>query len=235
MESFDFIVKVGGSLSRSKLSLRKLFEELAAISKNYELLVVPGGGPFADMVRRISYKFNISDDAAHWMAILAMDQMGFFFSDFHPNIRVVDEIEEARQISRGLIPVLIPSKVMFDNDPLPHSWDVTSDSIAAYIAHITSTKRVFILTDVDGVFTSDPKSSPNAELIHEISAEELSYKNMCTSVDKTFPSLVSKYGLECLVLNGRHPERVTQALNNRKVKGTTIYSSTSGRRRINLA
>jgi aspartokinase-like uncharacterized kinase len=114
---------------------------------------------------------------------------------------------------------------MLDNDPLPHSWDVTSDSIAAYIAHITGTKRVFILTDVDGVFTSDPKSSPDAELVPEISAEELADKNICTSVDKTFPSLVSKYGLECLVLNGKHPERVTQALNNKKVKGTTIYCS----------
>ncbi|WXG40013.1 MAG: hypothetical protein WED07_04195 [Candidatus Freyarchaeum deiterrae] len=225
MKSFDFVVRVGGSLSRSKLIMRKLFEELAVISKNHKLLVVPGGGPFADMVRRIYYKFNISEDAAHWMAILAMDQMGYFFSDFHPNIRVVDEIKEANQVTRGLIPVLTPSRIMIDEDPLPHSWDVTSDSIAAYIAHITGTKKLFILTDVDGVFTSDPKSSPDARLVYEISAEELASKNICSSVDKKFPSLVSEYGLECLVLNGKHPERVTQALNNKKVKGTTIYSS----------
>lgn len=224
MELFEFVIKVGGSLSGSRLILRKLFEELAAVSKNHKLLVIPGGGPFADMVRRIYRKFKISDNVAHWMAILAMDQMGFFFSDFHPNIRVVDKIEEASKISRGLIPVLTPSRIMFDSDPLPHTWDVTSDSIAAYIAHITGTKKIFILTDVDGVFTSNPKSSPDAELIPRISAEELADKKMCTSVDKIFPSLVSRYGLECLVLNGRYPERVTQALNNRKVKGTTIYT-----------
>jgi aspartokinase-like uncharacterized kinase len=178
MELFDFVIKVGGSLSGSRLVLRKLFEELAVNSKNYKFLVVPGGGPFADMVRKIYCKFSISEDAAHWMAILAMDQMGFFFSSFHPNIRIVDNIEEARKISRGLIPVLIPFKMMFDNDPLPHSWDVTSDSIAAYIAHITGTKKIFILTDVDGIFTSDPKSSLDAELILKISAEELAYKNV---------------------------------------------------------
>lgn len=224
MELFDFVIKVGGSLSRSRFILKKLFEELAAVSENHKFLVVPGGGLFADVVRRIYYKFDISDDAAHWMAVLAMDQMGFFFSDFHPNIRVVDKIEEARKISRGLIPVLIPFKIMFDDDPLPHSWEVTSDSIAAYIAHITDTKKIFILTNVDGVFTSDPKSSPDAELIPKISAEKLADINVCTSVDKEFPALVSKYGLECLVLNGRHPERITQALNNRKVKGTIIYT-----------
>lgn len=222
---FEFVIKVGGSLSRRRLILEKLFKELAAISQNHKFLVVPGGGPFADMVRSIYHKFDISEDTAHWMAVLAMDQMGFFFSNFHPNIKVVNKIEEARKISSGLIPVLIPSRILFENDPLPHSWDVTSDSIAAYIAHATNTKKIFILTDVDGIFTFDPKSHPDAEFIPRISAEELADKNVCTSVDKTFPSLVSKYKLECLVLNGKHPHRITQALNNRKVKGTLIYCS----------
>ncbi|MEM3586746.1 MAG: hypothetical protein QXO71_05415 [Candidatus Jordarchaeaceae archaeon] len=229
MELFDFVIKVGGSLSRNKSTLKSLFNELAAISRNHKLLVIPGGGVFADFVRRIYHKFNISDDAAHWMAILAMDQMAFLFSEFHPNVKIVSSIEEAMQINRGFIPVLTPSRIMFDSDPLPHSWDVTSDSIAAYITHIVGAKKVFILTDVDGVFTSDPKSSPNARLIPKISAEELASKNMCTSVDKTFPSLVSKYGLECIVLNGKHPERITQAVNNKEVKGTIIYCSATNR------
>ncbi|MFB0560954.1 MAG: hypothetical protein ACETWM_07055 [Candidatus Lokiarchaeia archaeon] len=223
MKSFDFILKIGGSLSKNKSTLKKLFNELAKLSKIHKLLVIPGGGHFADKVRRIYHKFNISEDVAHWSAIFAMDQMGFFFSDFHPNIRIVDEIEKAKQTGHGMIPVLIPAKMMLDNDPLPHCWDITSDSIAAYIAHITGTKKVLILTDVDGVYTSDPKYRRKAKLIHEISAEELAEKDICTSVDKIFPNLVSRYGLECIVLNGKHPERVSQALKNKKVKGTSIY------------
>jgi aspartokinase-like uncharacterized kinase len=223
MKSFDFILKIGGSLSKNKSTLLKLFNELHKLSKIHKLLVVPGGGHFADKVRRIYHKFNISEDVAHWSAIFAMDQMGFFFSDFHPNIRIVDEIEEAKQTGHGMIPILIPAKMMLDDDPLPHSWDITSDSIAAYIAHITGTKKMLILTDVDGVYTSDPKSSRKAKLIPKISAEELAEKDVSTSVDKTFPNLISQYGLECLVLNGKHPKRVSQALQNKKVKGTCIY------------
>lgn len=223
MKSFDFILKIGGSLSKSKSTLKKLFSEISKLSKIHKLLVIPGGGHFADKVRKIYHKFNISEDVAHWSAIFAMDQMGFFFSDFHPNIRIIDEIEEAKQTSQGTIPVLIPAKLMLDKDPLPHSWDITSDSIAAYIAHITGTKRVLILTDVDGVYTSDPKSRRKAKLIHKISAEKLAEKDISTSVDKIFPNLVSRYGLECLVLNGKHPKRVSQALQNKKVKGTCIY------------
>lgn len=223
MKSFDFILKIGGSLSRSKKTLKKLFNEIAKLSRIHKILVVPGGGHFADQVRRIYHKFHISEDVAHWSAIFAMDQMGFLFSDFHPNIKIVYEIEDAKQTDRGIIPVLIPSKLMLDEDPLPHSWDITSDSIAAYIAHITGTKRVLILTDVDGVYTSDPKLSRKAELVHEISAEELARKDVCTSVDRTFPNLLCQYGLECFVVNGKHPERVSQILKNRKVKGTSIY------------
>ncbi|MEM3561716.1 MAG: hypothetical protein QXR19_00605 [Candidatus Jordarchaeaceae archaeon] len=225
MKSFDFIIRIGGSLSRSKPTLKKLFNVLAEISKTHKFLVVPGGGAFADQVREVYRKFHISEDVAHWSAIFAMDQMGFFFSNFHPNIRIVNGLEEALQIEVGMIPVLLPSKIMLDDDPLPHSWDVTSDSIAAYIAHITNTKKLFILTDVDGVFTSDPKIQPDSELIDEISAEELAQKNVTTSVDKVFPNLVSKYKLECLVLNGKVPRRLIQALKNKKVKGTRIYST----------
>ncbi len=229
MESFNFVIRIGGSLSKSKATLKKLFNVLAEISKTHKFLVVPGGGAFADLVREVYHKFHISEDVAHWSAILAMDQMGFFFSKVHPNIRIVNEWKEALQTELGTIPVLLPSKIMLDNDPLPHSWDVTSDSIAAYIAHITNTKKLFILTDVDGVFTSDPKIQPDSELIDEISAEELAQKNVTTSVDKVFPNLVSKYKLECLVLNGKVPGRLIQALKNKKVKGTHIYSTCEGR------
>lgn len=223
MKSFDFVLKIGGSLSRSKSTLKNLFKELAKLAKTHRLLVIPGGGHFADKVRRIYHKFHISEDVAHWSAIFAMDQMAFFFSDFHPNIQIVDDIEEAKQTDKGVIPVLLPSKIMLDNDPLPHSWDITSDSIAAYIAHLTDTKKVFILTDVDGVFTADPKSRRKSKLIQKISAEALAEKDVTTSVDKTFPDLVCQYGLECLVLNGKYPERLSQALENKSVKGTSIY------------
>jgi len=227
MKSFDFIIRIGGSLSRSKPTLKKLFNVLAEISKTHKFLVVPGGGAFADQVREVYRKFHISEDVAHWSAIFAMDQMGFFFSNFHPNIRIVNSLEEALQTEVGMIPVLLPSKIMLDDDPLPHSWDVTSDSIAAYIAHITNTKKLFILTDVDGVFTSDPKIQPDSELIDEISAEELAQKNITTSVDKMFPNLVSQYKLDCLVLNGKFPKRLIQALKNEKFRGTRIYSKFS--------
>ena len=58
---------------------------------------------------------------------------------------------------------------MLSEDPLENSWDVTSDSIAVYIADRLQVK-VLLVTDVDGVYTNDPKSNPEAKLIKKLSA-----------------------------------------------------------------
>ena len=70
------VLKIGGSLfDSSKTLLRRVAEE------GLDILVVPGGGAFADVVRDVYGKCDLSDDAAHWMALLAMDQYGYYMSD----------------------------------------------------------------------------------------------------------------------------------------------------------
>ncbi len=109
--------------------------EISLASREAALLIVPGGGPFADTVRDIDRQVGLSDDAAHWMAILAMDQYAHLIASRLPSGEVVcgpDEIESA--LKRRRTPVLAPYQWMRDADPLPHSWDVTSDSISAWVA-----------------------------------------------------------------------------------------------------
>ena len=67
------VVKFGGS-SASSPDLKRW---VAAIEKaRGPLVVVPGGGPFADTVRLYQRQIAYDDDAAHEMAILAMEQFG---------------------------------------------------------------------------------------------------------------------------------------------------------------
>ncbi|MCP8314248.1 MAG: hypothetical protein H3Z53_07755, partial [archaeon] len=75
------VIKIGGSLAEEPNSLVQLCRELITISKNYGLIIVPGGGKFADTVRYLYNKFNLSDEIAHEMAILAMDQYGLLLKD----------------------------------------------------------------------------------------------------------------------------------------------------------
>jgi aspartokinase-like uncharacterized kinase len=105
------------------------------------LLIVPGGGPFADAVREVDRRLaaherlGLGDEAAHWMAVLAMDQHAHLIAARLAGAVVVTDPGEIRDAFNARhIPVLAPYRWLREADPLPHSWDVTSDSIAAWVA-----------------------------------------------------------------------------------------------------
>jgi aspartokinase-like uncharacterized kinase len=109
-------------------------------------LVVPGGGPFADAVREADRRLLLSQDASHWMAVLAMDQYAQLVASRLPNSRLVFGLRDiAEAIEAGHVPVLAPSEWMREEDPLPHSWDVTSDSISAWVAGRLGAERLVLV------------------------------------------------------------------------------------------
>jgi dihydroneopterin aldolase len=80
------------------------------------------------------------------MAILGVDQSAHVVSGRLTNGVVVcsrQEIETAHQDRR--VPVLAPSRWLRTADPLPHSWDVTSDSIAAWAAGELGAPRLLLV------------------------------------------------------------------------------------------
>jgi len=141
----DTIIKIGGSLLKGD-NLTDLCKKLGDIGKKHRLLIVPGGGTFADEVRVISEKFNMDQDTAHWMAILAMNQYGYLLSSLIPGSIAIENIDDVNKYLDKLIPVvLLPYHMIKTIDPLPHSWDVTSDSISAWIAGYFGAERLVVI------------------------------------------------------------------------------------------
>ena len=215
----EAVLKVGGSLAEDPASLMRLCQKLSVLAKNQRIVVVPGGGEFADIVRKLDKSYGLSDDVAHKMAILAMDQYGMFLSEIIPNSYFSFTLEEK---GKGILPILLPSQLMFREDPLEISWDVTSDSIAAYIAVSVNAKKLILVTDVDGIFCEDPKQKLDAELIEELTPQELLGWSRRTSVDKTLPKIVLENKLDCYVVNGKYPERIEHILKNKKTFCTHV-------------
>ena len=111
---------------------------------------------------------------------------------------------------------------MLKEDPLENSWEVTSDSIAAYLCGRLGLKKLILITDVDGIYANDPKTHPNAELIRALSSSELLKMRKRTSVDQSLPNLLTQFHIECLVVNGLHPERVQAILEGQQTDCTLI-------------
>jgi len=142
----DVVVKIGGSLLKSPPHFHRVLAEIAAVSRERRLLVVPGGGPFADAVRTVDRSFALPDSVSHWMAVLAMDQCAHLIAAALTSAALIhDAAEISEAIRDGRVPVLAPYRWLSTADPLPHSWDVTSDSIAAWVAGRVGAKQLVLV------------------------------------------------------------------------------------------
>ena len=217
------VIKVGGSLALYPEKLKIICSMLNAASKKHSILLVPGGGEFADVVRILDKRFDLSISVSHQMAILGMDQYGLLLSDLIKDSQVINQLEQV-PIAFNLrkLPVFLPSNFMQRNNPLENSWNVTSDSIAVYLANQLHIVKVVLVTDIDGIFTHDPKKHADAQLMNEITAKQLETMSERTSVDKFVSKLLLKMRIECFVVNGLFPERVEDILNGQNTVCTLI-------------
>jgi 5-(aminomethyl)-3-furanmethanol phosphate kinase len=225
----DWVVKIGGSLfPENAINLcEKLasFAGLDVLNKNEsvsskKILIISGGGSFANKVRDYDEDMGFSNTANHNAAILCMDILGTLLADKVEGLKAVYSIEESEFVAdQGGIPVLIPSRIMNRFDPLEHSWRVSSDSISLYLSDLLKAK-LLIATDVDGIYTHDP-SHDDAKLIKNISAKKLLNFGE-TSVDEFLPELLLGYKSDCYVVNGKHPDRVISIIEGRSSKYTLI-------------
>jgi hypothetical protein len=189
------VVKLGGSLASHCPDIIPVLR-----SAHHPLLIVPGGGAFADRIRQSS--LATSADAAHWMACAAMDQYGWMLA--------AQGMKTTSRLARPKQPcILLPYCSLRRYDPLPHSWDVTSDTIAAWVA-VKLGGDLLVLKSVDGI-------THKGELVTHIE------KTIVTDVlDPSFIPYVLKHRIRTFILNGTEPTRISRWLEEQVVRGTVI-------------
>lgn len=219
------VIKVGGNiLLRHTNSIKPLFHTIFEQGKFLRLIVVPGGGSLANEVRRIHRECNLTDSTAHFMAVLAIDQNAFMINQFLEGSRVVFDPSDARRTTKGhRVAILAPFRLMLNRDPLPHTWNVTSDSIAAYIAKTVKAEKLILLKDVDGIYTQDPKKSQDTTFIEKVTASELiETMTKPTCIDRMLPKVLRYSRLRTHIVNGLFPERLESILRGDPTRETLI-------------
>lgn len=148
------IVKVGGSL----YDLRDLGVRLTAVCRQLNDAVpvlFPGGGPTADLVRGWHEQFVLSEHASHDLAIHALRLNAQLLAKIVPGARpAYDDVMVAAHAQKGQLSVLDPWHRLFDfeqkfaDEAPPHHWDVTSDSLAAWMALHWPAEELLLLKSV---------------------------------------------------------------------------------------
>ncbi len=187
------VVKVGGSLAETG----RLKTALAMIrAAGRPVVVVPGGGPFADSVRDLQAAMNFDDSFAHRLAMLAMHQMAELMVSLQDGLEVAQSLDEiADVVGRGQVPMWAPLLTMAKDAMIPADWSATSDSLAARLAELLGGVRLVLLKSVD--------------VEKEESLEELARRGV---VDPAFPAIVTRTGLSWSVFGPRNDARLAAVL-----------------------
>jgi aspartokinase-like uncharacterized kinase len=205
------VVKVGGGLGDG--ALPGLCTALGELGERHPLLVVPGGAGFADAVRDADRRFRLRAETSHRMAILGMEQFGWLLSDLIPGaVRCSD----LAQVRAGRTTVLLPAALPLDR--LPASWEVSSDSIAAWVADQVGAARLVLVKEVDGLFADWP---PRGEPLARLTVAELAALG-AGGVDEHLPAVLAGAHFETWVIGGRRPAHLAELLERGTTVGTRI-------------
>lgn len=125
------IVKIGGSCFQQPQLLRRITATLDEQSTRQSRIFICGGGHFAEAVRRQYAVHSLPDDVCHHLAIEAMTMQSKVFA----HLSGMPLIAEPPSSGDAILDVVewLNSHTNIEG-LIPQTWEVTSDSLAAYVA-----------------------------------------------------------------------------------------------------
>lgn len=136
------VLKIGGSFINQQKQ-EELTEIIRAVkkAKNHKFIIVTGGGKAADLVRNYDSNFHLKADSSHFAAVAAMELNSFMISDYFADFSFFSTNFDFKKRINIFLPLAYYKKF----DPLPHSWDVSSDSIALELGQRLKADNLFLI------------------------------------------------------------------------------------------
>lgn len=171
------VVKVGGSLYNTP-ELVHWLSYLEKYSSQHPIVIVPGGGPFADQVRTAQSLHQFDDETAHHMAILAMKQFGLLLLALSPNCQAISTYDTPS----APLSIWLPDDSLLSEPSLTKSWDISSDSIALWLAAELNAKQLLLIK----------RTSHHVRSIKELTSHHI--------IDNGFAQLFSKVTVDTKIV-----------------------------------
>ncbi len=162
------VIKIGGSLfstSGWQHAVQSLITHESL--SNHSVVILAGGGPLVDGLRVIDANSTLPDPLMH---DLALEAMGITAQLLAATLKLPLAEEET-----GASPIVLDIRKRDAIGSLPHSWDTTSDSIAAAIA--TSTESALLLVK------STPPPTDDFECLASTGWIDQSFQTACIDLE----------------------------------------------------
>jgi aspartokinase-like uncharacterized kinase len=147
----SMVVKVGGSLDDLPRLGDRLRDWLTR-QQARRLLLVPGGGAAVERLRERDRLYPLGEERCHWLALGILAARAIWLSRLlHPLATTI--VDHPATVAPGQLAIL-DALAFARHDQgqpgeLPHSWDVTSDSIAARAAYLGGFHRLLLLKSLE--------------------------------------------------------------------------------------
>ncbi|MGA2551184.1 MAG: aspartate kinase [Burkholderiaceae bacterium] len=206
-----WVVKIGGSLAHAA-TLQSWLGVLACYGGG-RVVIVPGGGPFANQVRRAQDTWSFNDMVAHRMALLAMEQYGLMMTGIRADLSPAQSLEALRDVlGGGGVAVWLPWDMAENNPEIPQSWNMTSDSLAAWLSEKLKAETLFLVKSVH----ADED---------EVSAARLSERGW---VDRMFPVMTSRASYSTRMISAQDSPMMERMLLTGMTAGTLVTTGLPG-------
>lgn len=192
-------------------------------SQNHEVLIVVGGGELARSYIK----------AAQELGILGIDhdQIGIAATRLNAQLLIaaLGEIAEPAPVTvfEKAVRAIFRNKVPVMGGTTPGQ---TTDAVAAMLAQVSKSEVLVFFTNVDGVYTADPKLDPQAKKLDRLTPDELAklvgsaeYKpGMKSVMDPVAVKLIQRSNIKTFILGRHEITRLPEILNGAKHTGTVI-------------
>jgi glutamate 5-kinase len=138
-----------------------------------------------------------------------------------------------RLIDQGVIPIINENDTVAIDEVQLEVGE--NDTLAAIVASISDSDLLIIMTDIDGLYTEDPKTHPDAHIIHYVdhidkdmrehaggSGSKFGSGGMLTKLNAV--NIAFEHDIDVVILNGRDPKILYDLFDNKPV-GTLFSSS----------
>ncbi|MHA2393359.1 MAG: amino acid kinase family protein [Promethearchaeota archaeon] len=238
MRNKTALIKIGGKILEDYDSLNSTISQLTQLYKEgliKKIILIPGGGSVANFIRKVYTELKFREELAHWMGIVSMNYNGIELSKKFPKLKVIENFIELEKLGK-IFCIFLPFKFLKENDKLPHSWDVTSDSITLFLAKELKLIECFLIKDIEGIL--DKKNqvikeiSPNdfrklkeSGSLAEFDKIENKLKNQTRPVDPYLMTLIEQYKIACVILSGTpNNQRILEFFDESKSSQEKIFT-----------